>query len=110
MNKKQTSLEELENEVVSLKIRVRRLEDFVRGMPQADDYLSAADEELSDNDLFEEAKRLLMGYDYASASLLQRRMSLGYSRAGRLLDRLEDAGIVEQSEGAKPRKVVKSKL
>lgn len=56
--------------------------------------------------LFEEAKSVVMQYDRASASLLQRRLKLGYARAARVLDQLEAAGIVSPSDGSKPREVL----
>jgi len=56
--------------------------------------------------LFEEALRLVCQYDKASASLLQRRLSVGYARAARILDQLEVAGIIGVGEGSKPRDVL----
>lgn len=55
--------------------------------------------------MFEEAKRVVLESGKASASLLQRRMKVGYARAARLLDELEEAGIVGPADGAKPREV-----
>ena len=55
--------------------------------------------------LFEQAKRLVIESGKASASLMQRRMKVGYARAARLLDELESAGIVGPADGAKPREV-----
>lgn len=55
---------------------------------------------------FEAAVRVVCQYDRASASLLQRRLSIGYARAARILDQLEEAGIVGPGEGAKPRDVL----
>jgi S-DNA-T family DNA segregation ATPase FtsK/SpoIIIE len=55
--------------------------------------------------MFEEAKRVVLESGKASASLLQRRMKLGYARAARILDELEEAGIVGPADGAKPREV-----
>lgn len=55
---------------------------------------------------FEEAVRLICQHDKASASLLQRRLSVGYARAARILDQLEDAGIIGPAEGSKPRDVL----
>ena len=56
--------------------------------------------------LFEDALRLVCQYDKASASLLQRRLSVGYARAARILDQLEMAGIIGPGEGSKPRDVL----
>lgn len=56
--------------------------------------------------LFEDALRLVCQYDKASASLLQRRLAVGYARAARILDQLEVAGIIGQGEGSKPRDVL----
>ncbi|MBI3577461.1 DNA translocase FtsK [Candidatus Gottesmanbacteria bacterium] len=55
---------------------------------------------------FEEALRLICQYDKASASLLQRRMQVGYARAARILDQLEEVGAIGPGEGAKPRDVL----
>tara|TARA_Y100000992_G_scaffold255455_1_gene188640 strand:+ start:3097 stop:5439 length:2343 start_codon:yes stop_codon:yes gene_type:complete len=65
------------------------------------------DIDLSDRDpLFEDAARLIVASQTGSTSLLQRKLKLGYNRAGRLTDQLEVAGIVGPSEGSKPRKVL----
>ena len=58
------------------------------------------------DELFEEAVRTVCQYDRASASLLQRRLKVGYARAARILDELEEAGIVGLGEGSKPRDVL----
>lgn len=60
----------------------------------------------SEDELFEEAVRTICQYDRASASLLQRRLRIGYARAARLLDELESEGIVGLGEGSKPRDVL----
>ncbi len=54
----------------------------------------------------EDAIRLVCQFNTASASFLQRKMSIGYARAARILDQLEEMGIVGQAEGAKPRDVL----
>jgi len=56
--------------------------------------------------LFDEAVRVVCEYDRASASLLQRRLSIGYSRAARVLDQLEHVGVVGPQDGSKPREVL----
>lgn len=58
------------------------------------------------DELFEEAKALVIDMQTASVSLLQRRFRVGYNRAARLVDELEEQGIVGPSEGSKPRKVL----
>lgn len=62
----------------------------------------------SDRDpLFNQAVQIISTFDKASASLLQRRLKIGYARAARLLDELEGAGLVSPAEGSKPREVMK---
>ncbi|WP_313374122.1 DNA translocase FtsK 4TM domain-containing protein [Chishuiella sp.] len=68
---------------------------------------SGLDIDLSDRDaLFEDAARLIVMNQQGSASLLQRKLKLGYNRAGRLIDQLEAAGIVGPFEGSKARQVL----
>ncbi|PCI94238.1 MAG: cell division protein FtsK [Flavobacteriales bacterium] len=56
--------------------------------------------------LFDDAARMLVTHQQGSASLLQRKMKIGYNRAGRLIDQMEDAGIIGPSEGSKARQVL----
>lgn len=58
------------------------------------------------DELFKEAVAIVCQYDRASASLLQRRLSIGYARAARILDQLEAAGVVSAADGSKPRDVL----
>lgn len=55
---------------------------------------------------FEQAVRIICQYDKASSSLLQRRLSIGFARAARIIDQLEDAQVVGPGEGSKPRDVL----
>ena len=88
-----------------------------RGYPDAfllPEYSSGGDEggglrDLDPNDrdaLFEDAARVIVQNQQGSTSLLQRRMKLGYNRAGRLIDQLEAAGVVGPFEGSKAREVL----
>lgn len=56
--------------------------------------------------MFEDAARVIVRHQQGSVSLLQRRLKLGYSRAARIVDQLEQAGIVGASEGSKAREVL----
>ncbi len=67
--------------------------------------IPASDGEV-DDDLYEEAKELIISAGKASASLLQRRLRVGYARAARLLDILEERKIVGPANGAKPREIL----
>jgi S-DNA-T family DNA segregation ATPase FtsK/SpoIIIE len=60
----------------------------------------------ADDELFEEARRVIVTSGVASVSYLQRRLKVGYSRAARIMDMLEEAGIVGAAMGAKPREVL----
>ncbi len=68
---------------------------------------TSLDVDISDRDkLFKEAAELIVTAQQGSASLLQRKLKLGYNRAGRLIDQLEAAGIVGHFEGSKARQVL----
>jgi S-DNA-T family DNA segregation ATPase FtsK/SpoIIIE len=60
--------------------------------------------------MLSEAKKLVIETGTASASFLQRRLSVGYARAARLLDLMEDQGIIGPAQGAKPRDILVSSL
>ena len=63
--------------------------------------------DISDRDkLFREAAEVLVTAQQGSASILQRKLKLGYNRAGRIIDQLEAAGIVGRFEGSKARQVL----
>jgi S-DNA-T family DNA segregation ATPase FtsK/SpoIIIE len=72
---------------------------------------SSSDISVEDRDsMFNEAARVIVSNQQGSASLLQRKLKLGYNRAGRLIDQMEEAGIVGPFEGSKPRQVLISDL
>lgn len=97
---------------------VEQIVEFIgnqRGYPQAfllpeyvdEKELEGKDFDIADRDsLFEDAARLIVQNQVGSTSLLQRRMKLGYNRAGRLMDQLEAAGIVGPNQGSKARDVL----
>ena len=77
-------------------------------MPECeDDSISTIDDNIEDRDpLFNDAAEIVVTAQQGSASLLQRKMKLGYNRAGRIIDQLEAAGIVGPFEGSKARAVL----
>lgn len=62
----------------------------------------------SRDDLFDQAVRIVCQYDRASSSLLQRRLSIGFNRAAKILEQLEETGVVGPADGSKPRDVLVS--
>jgi S-DNA-T family DNA segregation ATPase FtsK/SpoIIIE len=63
--------------------------------------------DLSERDkMFDEAAKLIVQFQQGSASFLQRKLKLGYNRAGRLVDQLEAAGFIGPFEGSKAREVL----
>ena len=62
------------------------------------------------DELFEEALSIVMTHNLASASMLQRRLKIGYNRAANLIEEMESRGIVGKADGPKPRKVLNNKI
>ncbi|MBP6695488.1 MAG: DNA translocase FtsK, partial [Saprospiraceae bacterium] len=58
------------------------------------------------DDMFEDAARLVVSAQHGSTSMIQRKMQLGYNRAGRIMDQMEVLGIVGEAKGSKPREVL----
>ena len=97
---------------------VERIVNFIKVQADADYDESFDPGEVSENEgefsdgesggdpLFEEAKALVIETQKASASMIQRRLSVGFNRATRLMEELEMAGIIGPAEGTKPRKVL----
>ena len=80
------------------------LPEYIRG---DGDGIDASSVDMSKRDpLFEEAARLIVANQQGSTSLIQRKFSIGYNRAGRIVDQLEVAGIIGPFEGSKARQVL----
>ena len=60
---------------------------------------------VNDDPLFQEVKEYVVEAQKASTSLLQRRFGIGYNRAARMIDALEEAGVIGPAQGSKPREV-----
>lgn len=102
-------IEQIKTELTSLKIRQRRMEEFLLNFPNIDDYLQSWDSNIGDDQLFKKAVEVVQKYDRVSASLIQRRLMIGYARSARLIDMMEEKGIIGPAKGAEPRKVLKKK-
>ncbi len=94
---------------------MKRLIEFMKNSGWAPDYIEEEVETIEreverlgepSDPLFKDAVDVVTQYERASASLLQRRLSIGYARAARILDELEERGIVGPQEGSKPREVL----
>ncbi len=85
-------------------LRAQGQPEFVEGIIQADAHSSV--EHGEEDELFPEAVRILIESGQASISLLQRRLRIGYARAARLIDMMEERGIVGKYEGSKPRSIL----
>jgi S-DNA-T family DNA segregation ATPase FtsK/SpoIIIE len=96
--------EENKKEIESLKIRLKKVENFLLSFPSAGNYIQGAS---NLDPLIDQAIVIIKTHNEVSASLLQRRLSIGYSRAARMLDQLEEQGYLAPEEGAQPRKVIK---
>ena len=70
------------------------------------DFASIPEANDMDDPRYEEAKEIVLQAKKASSSLLQRRMRIGYSRAARLIDIMEEKGVIGPSDGAKPREIL----
>lgn len=80
---------------------------FLPEVPMEGEESDAGDTDLSDRDaMFDEAARLIVAHQQGSTSLIQRRLKLGYNRAGRIIDQLEQAGVVGPFSGSKARDVL----
>ena len=60
----------------------------------------------ADSDLIEQAAQIAFEYNQISASFLQRKLRLGYSRASRIIDTLEERGLISSADGSKPRRII----
>ena len=67
-------------------------------------FLSSLDD-MDDDELYEDAKEVVLEAGKASTSYIQRKLRVGYSRAARLMDMLEEKGVIGPANGAEPRKV-----
>jgi S-DNA-T family DNA segregation ATPase FtsK/SpoIIIE len=105
----------LQNPLITTQ-EVERLIDHIKKQPRFPHYRLPQPSEVrsagmefdsggGSDELYDEAKRIVVQHQQGSISLLQRRLKIGYSRAARLIDVMEEEGIVGPAEGSKPRQV-----
>ena len=108
MAKGDSRIEKIEEQLVALENRVQKLESVfhlgssILTTDRTIDPFSS----ITLTPIYPKAVRLVRKYDRASASLLQRRLSIGYAAAARLLDALEERGVIGPAVGSKPRTVL----
>ncbi len=105
-----------DKEIADLLERIEKLEKKVSSYAQYDDALKSMKKAFDDNearklyessgDIYEDAKKIVQDTGKASTSYIQRRMKIGYSRAARLMDELEDDGVIGPADGSKPREIL----
>ena len=83
-------------------------QELLEARPEAEDELGEGELSPDEDDLLADAARVVVESETASVSMLQRRLRVGYTRAGRLIDMLERRGIISGYEGSKPRQVLVS--
>ncbi|MFT5849752.1 MAG: DNA segregation ATPase FtsK/SpoIIIE-like protein [Patiriisocius sp.] len=81
-----------------------------RDQYDSDVFFKAVIDQTDDDDLYEEAKEAVIVAGKASTSYLQRKLRVGYSRAARLMDMLEEQGVISHQDGTKPRQVIEDEI
>lgn len=99
--------EELLKKIKELEKRVEKIENFLRSLPTFDETIEVEKERVDEVDeLYDQALMIVLGSEKVSASFLQRRLQIGFARACRLLEQLEENGIIGTADGSKPRDVL----
>ena len=92
------NIKEQSNDVIYDEEIIRNIESEVSNLDNSEDD--------DVDDLFYDAVKIVLEENSASISLLQRKMKIGYARAGRIIDEMESRMIVGKQEGSKPRKIL----
>lgn len=86
--------------------KLLKIERLAQNLEEVDPvHFSVADPRIHPDELLEESKKIVIESGKASASYLQRRLSIGYNRASYIIDQLEKLGVVGPANGSKPREV-----
>ena len=98
--------EELKKKLFALEKRVKKIETFLEGLSAFSEMeVEEVDLDAVD-DLYDRAVFIVLGNEEVSVSFLQRRLQIGFNRAARILEQLEQNGIVGSADGSNPRKVL----
>jgi len=101
-----TEIKEIEGVVDSIKEQVEEVHYYDEVTKPKVEEKGGPEGDFSDDDMFEDALNVIVNAQKASASLLQRRLRIGYNRAARLIDELQEAGAIGPADGSSPRKVL----
>ena len=102
-------ISETEVEAVVSHVKMQGAPIFNDAILTPEEILDAEEDTSEMDDLFMQAARIVIESGQGSVSYLQRRLKVGHSRAGRIMDQLEEAGVVGPAQGSKPREVLLSK-
>lgn len=100
--------DEIKNRLSKIEKRLDEIEDFLEQMPVLEKTTPYSEGDAVD-ELYDKALWISIQHDRVSASLLQRRLQVGYNRAARILEQLGENGIIEKREDNVPRKVLITK-
>ncbi|HSP47015.1 MAG TPA: DNA translocase FtsK, partial [Clostridiaceae bacterium] len=100
------SEEEVEAIVARIKVPLEELSYDETILNHLESSREDADSSEDGDDLIEEAVKIVVEHQQASTSFLQRKMRIGYNRAARIMDQLEERGVISGRDGAKPRQVL----
>jgi hypothetical protein len=100
------SNDELLKKIRELEKRVKIIENFLTDQPSFEEAFEEANIDGSQDELYDKAVTIALQHDRVSASLLQRRMQIGFNRAMRLMEALSENGIIEPYVGSVPSKVL----
>lgn len=101
--------EDVKKQFDLLNKRISKIERFLSGLSFSPYSVGEPPGQDGQDEFYDQAVKIVVQYDRASSSLLQRKLQIGFNRAARLLEQLEENGIVEEGYGSKPRKVLVSK-
>jgi DNA segregation ATPase FtsK/SpoIIIE, S-DNA-T family len=99
-------VQDAEIEKITQFIKSQRKAVYLEGITQAAEKGKQAFGEFKRDEVYDEAKRVVLETGQASVSMVQRRLGLGYTRAARLIDMMEEDGVVGPYRGAKPREIL----